>query len=133
MAESNQNYIATGRRKTSTARVLLTLGKDGITVNDKPIEEYFQGKVRASVYTRPFKVTNTLNRFSGSIKVFGGGAESQLAAVAHGISRALMQFDEELKIHLRKHRLLTRDSRMKESRKYGNAGKARAKKSSPKR
>jgi small subunit ribosomal protein S9 len=133
MSDSNQKYIATGRRKTSTARVVLTLGKDGITVNDKPIEEYFAGKVRASVYSRPFKVTNTLNRFSGTVKVFGGGSESQLVAVAHGISRALMQFDEELKIQLRKYKLLTRDPRMKESRKYGNAGKARAKKSSPKR
>jgi small subunit ribosomal protein S9 len=133
MAESTQNYIATGRRKTSTARVLLTLGKDGLKVNDKPIEEYFSGKIHSAVYSRPFKVTNTLNRFTGTIKVVGGGVESQLEAVAHGISRALMQFDDELKIQLRKHKLLTRDSRMKESRKYGNAGKARAKKSSPKR
>jgi small subunit ribosomal protein S9 len=126
-------YTATGRRKTSTARVFLKSGKDGFTVNDKPIEEYFSGKTKASVYTRPFKVTNTLNRFTATIKVTGGGSESQLGAVVHGLSRALMKVDPALKSQLRKHRLLTRDSRMKESRKYGLAQAARAKKSSPKR
>jgi len=134
MAESTQKYFnGVGRRKTSTARVSLELGKDGIKVNDKPIEEYFSGATRAFTYLRPFKVTNTLNRFMGNVKVAGGGWESQLEAVAHGISRALMTFDDSLKTHLRKNNLLTRDSRMKESRHYGFAQKARAKKSSPKR
>jgi len=132
MAE--QTYFnATGRRKTSTARVSLLVGKDGLTVNGKPIEVYFSGKGREQVYLKPFKVTNMLNRFAGSIKVNGGGQESQLEAVVHGISRALLKYDDTVKPHLRKHELLTRDSRMKESRKYGNAQKARAKKSSPKR
>ena len=132
MAEQTY-YNATGRRKTSTARVSLQVGKEGFTVNGKPIEQYFSGKVREQVYFKPFKITNTLNRFAGSIKVVGGGQESQLEAVVHAISRALMKYDESLKSQLRKARLLTRDSRMKESRKYGNAQKARAKKSSPKR
>jgi small subunit ribosomal protein S9 len=132
MAE--QTYFnATGRRKTSTARASLLLGKDGLTVNGKPIEQYFSGKTKEQVYLRPFKVTNMLNRFAGSIKVSGGGPESQLEAVVHAISRALMKYDDTVKAHLRKHMLLTRDPRMKESRKYGNAQKARAKKSSPKR
>jgi small subunit ribosomal protein S9 len=134
MAESTQKYFnGVGRRKTSTARVSLELGKDGITVNSKPIEQYFSGITREQTYMRPFKVTNTLNRFTGSIKVVGGGWESQLEAVAHGISRALMAFDDSLKSNLRKNKLLTRDSRMKQSRHYGLAQKARAKKSSPKR
>lgn len=126
-------FNATGRRKTSTARVSLQLGKEGFTVNGKPVEQYFSGAVREQILARPFKLTNTTGRFSGSIKVVGGGQESQLEAVVHAISRALMKFDESLKSQLRKHNLLTRDSRMKESRKYGNAQKARAKKSSPKR
>ncbi len=133
MAEAQTYFNATGRRKTSTARVSLQVGKDGMTVNDKPIEQYFSGKVREQVYLRPFKLTNTLARFSASVKVNGGGTESQLEAVVHGIARALMKYDESLKAQLRKHKLLTRDPRMKESRKYGNAQKARAKKSSPKR
>lgn len=134
MSEATQKYFnGVGRRKTSTARVSLELGKEGIKVNDKPIEEYFSGKTRTQTYLRPFKVTNTLNRFSGNIKVTGGGWESQLDAVAHGISRALLQFDDSLKSQLRKNKLLTRDSRMKQSRHYGFAQKARAKKSSPKR
>ncbi|MDQ3239460.1 MAG: 30S ribosomal protein S9 [bacterium] len=133
MSEAEAIYIGTGRRKTSSARVHLKLGKDTLTVNDQPIENYFSGKLKQGVYLRAFKITNTLNRFGGSIKVFGGGAESQLEAVLHGISRALLKFDPSLKPQLRKNKLLTRDSRMKESRKYGLAHAARAKKSSPKR
>ncbi len=134
MAENTEAiYKGTGRRKTSTARAHIKLGKDGMTVNDRPIEEYFAGQVRATVYTRPFKVTNTLSRFTGSIRVNGGGVESQLEAVAHALSRALLKFDPTLKVQLRKHKLLTRDPRMKESLKYGMAHAARAKKSSPKR
>lgn len=134
MADAQEaKYIGVGRRKTSTARVFLQVGKEGFTVNGRPIEEYFNGKLRTNVYTRPFKVTNTLNRFAGTIKVTGGGLESQLEAVAHAISRALMKYDDSLKLQLRRHKLLTRDPRMKESRKYGLAQAARAKKSSPKR
>jgi small subunit ribosomal protein S9 len=133
MAEAQKYFNATGRRKTSTARASLLLGKEGMTVNGKPIEQYFAGAIREQVYSRPFKVTNMIGRFTGSIKVNGGGAESQLEAVVHAISRALMKYDDTIKAQLRKHMLLTRDPRMKESRKYGNAQKARAKKSSPKR
>ncbi len=134
MAENTEAiYKGTGRRKTSTARAHIKLGKEGLLVNDKPIEVYFSGPVSATVYSRPFKVTNTLSRFSGTIKVNGGGAESQLEAVVHALSRALLKFDPTLKVQLRKNKLLTRDPRMKESRKYGLAQAARAKKSSPKR
>ncbi len=134
MSENTESiYKGTGRRKTSTARAHIKLGKEGMTVNDRPIEEYFSGAVSATVYTRPFKVTNTLSRFTGSIRVSGGGLEGQLEAVAHALSRALMKFDPTLKVQLRKHKLLTRDPRMKESLKYGLAHAARAKKSSPKR
>ncbi len=133
MAEENLYYTGVGRRKTSSARVRLVLGKEGIVVNDKPTETYFSGKTRMVVLERPFKVTNTLNRFTVTVKVYGGGQESQLEAVVHGIARALVKYDAELKLQLRKHKLLTRDSRMKESHKYGLAQAARAKKSSPKR
>jgi small subunit ribosomal protein S9 len=102
-------------------------------VNDKPIEQYFSHPLCAHIYLKPFKVTNTLDAFSAQIRVSGGGLYSQLGAIVHGISRALLKYDETFKPVLRKYKLLTRDPRMKESRKYGHAQKARAKKSSPKR
>lgn len=133
--EKNKDHInAVGRRKEAIARIRLILGAGLITVNGKPINEYFAGPIFQKAYQRPFEVTKTIGKYSGSIKVAGGGVTSQLGAVVHGISRALAGANEkELRGVLKKDGLLTRDPRAKERRKYGLAQKARKKKSSPKR
>jgi small subunit ribosomal protein S9 len=126
-------YTAIGRRKTATARVRLTSGENGFVVNDRVVEEYFSGEAEKNNYLKPFEVTNTKDSYKVEVKVDGGGASAQVGAVAHGIARALLKVNPQFRADLKKNGLLTRDARMKESRKYGRAGKARALKSSPKR
>lgn len=126
-------FVGTGRRKTAIARVWLQVGKGILTVNDKPIEEYFSNAKAKKIYEEPLRVVNRIGQFSGTIKVSGGGAAAQIEAVKHGITRALAVSDSEFRTILSKKKLLTRDSRMKERRKYGHAGKARKMKQSPKR
>lgn len=125
---------AVGRRREAVARVRLFKGQGQLTVNGKPISEYFKGFIAQKLYQRPFELTKTLGELSGSVKVIGGGVHSQLEATVHGIARALQILDKD------KHRgilksdgLLTRDSRSRERRKIGQGGRARAKKQSPKR
>ncbi len=130
----NKNYFqAIGRRKQAIARVRLFPGQGQMLVNGKPIAEYFRGPIYQKEYSNPFELTKTLGKFTGTVKVLGGGAASQLDAVIHGISRALQLIDKENRPVLKKAGLLTRDARVKERRKYGLAHKARAKKQSPKR
>lgn len=133
--KKKSNFIyAVGRRKTASARVRLYKKKGAISVNDLPIEKYFSLEAYKQVYLEPFRVTDTIDRYSASVKVEGSGISSQLGAVTHGISRALSIADEKkYRPILKKHGLLTRDSRMKERRKPGLAQSARAKKQSPKR
>lgn len=126
-------YKGVGRRKSSVARVWLKLEKGPIIVNEKPLEEYFASFKNLKLFEEPFRVVNRIGQMSGQIKVVGGGISSQAGAVLHGISRALLVYDETFRQALSKKKLLTRDSRSKERRKYGLAGKARAKKQSPKR
>lgn len=128
-------YQAIGRRKEATARVRLYVGGNGeIIVNDLPVEKYFPGEVAKIAYLRPFQLTETLGRFKVTVKVEGSGKSGQLGAVIHGIARALEKIDKEkYRPILKKAGLLTRDPRAKERRKAGFAGKARAKKQSPKR
>lgn len=128
------NTISTvGRRKEAVARVRLSEGKGQITVNGKPISEYFLGLVLQKYYLKPLDVTKTTGKYTISAKVEGGGQVSQLGAVIHGISRAIAKVSPDLRTLLKREGLLTRDARVKERRKYGNAQKARAKKQSPKR
>ncbi|OGE37743.1 30S ribosomal protein S9 [Candidatus Daviesbacteria bacterium RIFCSPLOWO2_01_FULL_39_12] len=124
---------AVGRRKEAVARVRLMSGKGQITINGKLVEEYFLGPIFQKMYHRPFEVTDSLGKYTVSVKIKGGGARSQLEAIILGIARALVKSDEKFKTALRKEGFLTRDARVKERRKYGHAGKARAKKQSPKR
>jgi len=125
---------AVGRRKEAVARVRLLPGAGQLTVNGKPINEYFQGAVFQRSYQKPFEVTQTLGQFNGSILVAGGGPMSQLGATVHGLARALSLLDtEKFRGALKKEGLLTRDARVRERRKYGLAHGARAKKQSPKR
>lgn len=123
-----------GRRKESVARVWLLEGNGHITVNGKLINEYFPSDVSQKLYQKPFNLVNVWGKYSATIKVVGGGTASQLGAVIHGIARALSLANEETyRLSLRQAGLLTRDPRVKERRKYGNAQKARARKQSPKR
>lgn len=125
---------AVGRRKTSIATIKLFPKKGEILVNAKPIKDYFPGQVNELIYNEPLRSTNLQGKISANIKIKGGGKESQLEAVIHAFSRAINELDKE-KYHeiLKKKDFLTRDPRMKERRKPGNAQKARAKKQSPKR
>lgn len=139
--------FAVGRRKEAVARVRLykstnngilwgekKVQKGEIFVNEKPIQEYFSGKVAEVLYTEPFRVTNTVGKYILTIKVEGGGKSGQLDAVIHGISRALQLLDrEKFRPILKKKGFLTRDARVRERRKVGTGGRARRKKQSPKR
>lgn len=128
-----ENITTVGRRKEAVARVRLSPGKGQILVNGKPISEYFSGLVLQKRYSRPLEITDTAGKYAISVKVAGGGQVSQLAAVIHGIARAIAKVSPDLRTTLKKNGFLTRDARVKERRKYGLAQKARAKKQSPKR
>lgn len=128
-------YIeAIGRRKTATARVRIYQGQNNYIVNDKVVGDYFAAIPNAHlIYNQAFDITETKGKFAVTAKVSGSGLNAQIHALVHGISRALVKFDPELIIHLKKVNLLSRDDRMKETRKPGKGGKARRKRQSPKR
>lgn len=114
---------ATGRRKTSIARVRLVPNGEGITkVNDRTLEDYFPRDVLRTRVLRPLVLVEKSNGVDILCTVTGGGIASQAGAIAHGISRALLKLDAELRGALKKEGLLTRDSRMKERKKYGRKG-----------
>ena len=113
------NYYGTGRRKTSVARVRLVPGEGKIMVNDREMAEYFGLKTLELIVRQPLELTETIGKYDVIAKVEGGGASGQAGAIRHGISRALLQLDEELRPALKKAGFLTRDSREKERRKYG--------------
>jgi small subunit ribosomal protein S9 len=110
---------ATGRRKRATARVKLSLGQGVITINKKPIDEYFPRPQLRQIVRQPLEATQTTARFDVNVKAEGGGVTGQAGAVRHGIARALLEIDETFKAILRKEGFLTRDPREKESKKYG--------------
>jgi small subunit ribosomal protein S9 len=112
-------FIGTGRRKRAVARVRMVLGQGVITVNKKPVEDYFPRAVLQQIVRQPLVVTDAGSRFNIDVKCAGGGPAGQAGAVRHGIARALLEMDEALRGELRKNGLLTRDPREKESKKYG--------------
>jgi small subunit ribosomal protein S9 len=117
---ANNVFYATGRRKTSAARVFLKPGTGVITVNGKKLEDYIVDAVRRQLVFQPFEATETKGRFDANITVKGGGLTGQAGAIRHGISRALCSTDSEaLRPRLKEAGLLTRDSRMVERKKYG--------------
>lgn len=128
-----ENITTVGRRKEAVARVRLSDGQGQITVNGKPIAEYFPGSLLQKLYTKPLQITKTGEKYLISVKIKGGGQVSQLQAVIHGMARAIAKVSPDLRTILKKEGFLTRDARVKERRKYGLAQKARAKKQSPKR
>src|SRR4030095_8863755 len=115
-------YYATGRRKTSTARVFLRPGKGTITVNHREFDKYFTTDALRTVVRRPLLLTETGEKFDILATVDGGGVNGQAGAMRLGISRALVEFNAELRKLLKKDGLLTSDSRVKERKKYGLAG-----------
>lgn len=115
-------YYATGRRKTSAARVFLKPGSGKITVNGKPADVYLSRPTSRMVIVQPFGITSSQNKFDVYVTVTGGGESGQAGAIRHGISRALVAFDENMRSPLKKAGFLTRDPRMVERKKYGKAG-----------
>ena len=132
MATRGQFHYGTGRRKTAVARVFLRTGGGSIVVNDKPVDEFFSRETGRMVVRQPLVLTNHLNTFDIKVNVHGGGESGQAGAVRHGISRALVAYDDTLKPALRKAGLVTRDAREVERKKVG-LHKARRRKQFSKR
>ncbi len=119
-------FYATGRRKTSAARIFLSTGNGKITINGKEMNEYLKRPSSKAHMNYPLELTEQKGKLDINITVRGGGESGQAGAIRHGISRALTQFDETLQSTLKKAGLLTRDSRMVERKKYGLRGARRA-------
>ena len=113
------NYYATGRRKNSTAKVRLVPGEGKIIVNQKDFKEYFNREALTTMIVEPLKLTNTESAYDVVAQLLGGGITGQAGALRHGISRALLEINEEYRDILKREGFLTRDSRMKERKKYG--------------
>ncbi|MBW2645433.1 MAG: 30S ribosomal protein S9 [Deltaproteobacteria bacterium] len=119
---SKEIYYATGRRKTSVARTRLMPGSGDITINNRPIDEYFTLESAKMLVRQPFDLTGTRDRFDVSINVAGGGVSGQAGAIRHGIARALLLVDSELRGPLKKAGFIKRDPRVKERKKPGQKG-----------
>lgn len=117
MAETQ--FYGTGRRKTSAARVFLTSGNGNISINDRSIEVYFGREVARMIVRQPFEIVDMVDKFDMKITVSGGGNFGQAGAIRHGIARALLEYDENLRSPLRKAGFLTRDARQVERKKVG--------------
>ena len=115
-------FYGTGRRKTSVARVWVRPGPGRIMVNRRSFEDYFPRETLRMIIAQPLEITNTNGQFDVIVTVQGGGPSGQAGAVRHGISRALVRFDDKLRQPLKKAGLLTRDPRMRERKKYGQPG-----------
>lgn len=112
-------YMGTGRRKKSVARVFLVPGNGNVIINKRNMDEYFGLDTLKYIVNQPLVLTDTLSRYDVKVNVHGGGFTGQAGAIRHGISRALVKSDENLRSILKKEGFLTRDSRMKERKKYG--------------
>ncbi|HEX7416363.1 MAG TPA: 30S ribosomal protein S9 [Smithellaceae bacterium] len=117
-----QRYYATGKRKSSIARVYMKAGNGNIVVNKRNYDEYFTRPSLKMVIKQPFEITGKKDQFDLYVNVSGGGVAGQAGAVKHGISKALLEYDAELRPILKKAGFLTRDARVKERKKYGQPG-----------
>ena len=126
MYETTPFFYGTGRRKKSIARVRVYAGSGKITINDRDIDEYFGLETLKLLVRQPLDVTDTNGKFDIVCRVAGGGVTGQAGAIRHGLARALLQYDADLRLPLKKAGLLTRDPRMKERKKYGLKGARRA-------
>lgn len=116
---SSTQYYGTGRRKTSTARVFLTEGSGDIVVNDRPLDRFFGRKTAQMIVRQPLELMNLTDKFTVNVTVNGGGTTGQAGAIRHGLTRALMDYDESLRPALRKAGFVTRDAREVERKKVG--------------
>ena len=127
MYQSKKPYLyGTGRRKESVARVRVYAGTGKITINDRDIDDYFGLETLKLIVRQPLAITDTTEKFDIVCRVSGGGVTGQAGAIRHGLSRALLQYDENLRPALKKAGFLTRDPRMKERKKYGLKAARRA-------
>jgi len=122
MATKTPEFLGTGRRKTSIARVRLATGSGKITVNGRAFDNYFPMESLRSTVSGPLTITGTADKLDVKVNVTGGGPNGQAGAVRHGIARALLEFDANLRPALKAEGFLTRDPRMKERKKYGQPG-----------
>lgn len=122
MATKTPEFLGTGRRKTSVARVRIASGSGKITINGRAFDNYFPMETLRATVSGPLTITGTSDKIDVRVNVTGGGPNGQAGAVRHGISRALLQFDANLRPALKAEGFLTRDSRAKERKKYGQPG-----------
>ena len=115
----SETLYSTGRRKTSTARVFLRKGKGDITVNKRPLDIYFGRETARMIVRQPLETSNLLDNFDITVTVKGGGMSGKAGAIRHGITRALMKYDSELRVPLRRAGFVTRDARQVERKKVG--------------
>lgn len=115
-------HYGTGRRKTAVARVFLRPGQGQITINKRNVEIYFKNETHRMIIRQPLQLTDTANKFDIHVNVNGGGISGQAGAVRHGITRALMEFNSDLRRKLKKAGFVSRDPRQKERKKYGQKG-----------
>ncbi len=116
---SETQFYGTGRRKTSTARVYLTNGNGDINVNKRPLDQFFGRKTAQMIVRQPLELMNLTDKFTVNVTVSGGGTTGQAGAIRHGLTRALMEYDESLRPALRKAGFVTRDAREVERKKVG--------------
>jgi small subunit ribosomal protein S9 len=117
MAE--ERYYATGKRKAAIARVWMKSGEGNVVINKRPIDDYLTTEIAKMIVTQPLELTNTVGRYDITINVRGGGLSGQVGAIKHGISLALLKINPEFREPLKKAGFITRDSRIKERKKYG--------------
>ncbi|TET93092.1 MAG: 30S ribosomal protein S9 [Desulfobacteraceae bacterium] len=117
MAE--ERYYATGKRKTAIARVWMKLGNGNIVINKSPIDDYLTTEIAKMILAQPLELTNTVGKYDIAVNVKGGGISGQVGAIKHGISQALLKINPEFREPLKKAGFITRDSRIKERKKYG--------------
>jgi small subunit ribosomal protein S9 len=122
MTVEKQGWYATGKRKSAIARVWLRPGSGNVTINRRTMDDYFGRAVLKMILQEPFELTETRGKFDVLVNVVGGGLAGQAGAIRHGITRALLQMDPELRSVLKKAGMVTRDSRVKERKKYGQPG-----------
>ena len=121
MAQEN-TYYATGKRKNAIARTWITPGNGDISINGRGLEDYFKVYTAKTIVKQPLELTNNMDKFDIKVKVLGGGTNGQAGAIRHGITRALIEFDPELRSVLKKAGFVRRDPREKERKKYGQKG-----------
>jgi len=122
MSKSTIQYYGTGKRKNAVARVYLRPGKGRITINNRTFDDYFPNDVLKMLVRQPLLLTEAESKFDIYVNVDGGGSSGQAGAIRHGIAKALVEYNKELRTRLKKNGFLTRDSRIKERKKYGQRG-----------